>query len=153
MMAKILVVDDEKNARVLYERELAEEGYEVATAANGREALEQFRSDRPDLVVLDICMPGMNGLEVLAQLLALDRKLPILLNSAYPSYRDNFLCWAADDFIVKSSDFTELKSAIKRRLPQRKDTAGWVRRRLDCQSTSRAGDRWEPDLDISAARA
>ena len=152
-MAKILVIDDEKNARILYERDLVEEGYEVATAANGREALKQFLSDRPDLVVLDIQMPGMDGLEVLAQLLALDRKLPVLLNSAYPSYRDNFLCWAADDFIVKSSDLTELKDAIRHRLPQRKDEAGWMRRRLEGQSTLRASDRWEPDLDVSAARA
>lgn len=118
-MAKILVVDDEENTLLLYKRELTDEGYEVTTAANAREALELVRSDRPDLVILDIRMPAMDGLEVLPRMLSIDRRLPILLNSAHPSYRDNFLSWSADDFIIKSSDLSELKCAIKNRLPGR----------------------------------
>jgi CheY-like chemotaxis protein len=120
-MAKILVVDNEENALLLYKRELTDEGYEVMTAANAREALERVRSDRPDLVVLDIRMPGMDGLEVLPRMLSIDRRLPILLNSAYPYYWDNFLSWSADDFIIKSSDLSALKCAIKSRLPGRVD--------------------------------
>jgi CheY-like chemotaxis protein len=115
-MKKILVVDDEKNIRSLYERELQDEGYAVSLAGNGREALERFSSERPDLVVLDIRMPGMDGLEALGKLLAEDPKVPVVLNSAYSSYKDNFLSWSADAYVVKSSDLTELKETIKRLL-------------------------------------
>ena len=118
-MSRILVVDDEKNTGLLYMRELTDQGYEVTIAANGREALEQFLSDRPDLVVLDIRMPGMDGLEVLGRLLSIDRRAPIVLFSAYASfYQDNFLSWSADAFIPKSSDLSELKCAIRDRLLQ-----------------------------------
>ena len=115
-MKKILVVDDEKNIRSLYEKELQDEGYAVTLAGNGREALERFNSDRPDLVVLDIRMPGMDGLEALGKLLAEDPKVPVVLNSAYSSYKDNFLSWSADAYVVKSSDLTELKDTIRRLL-------------------------------------
>jgi len=115
-MKKILVVDDEKNIRNLYEKELQDEGYAVTLAGNGREALEHFNSDRPDLVVLDIRMPGMDGLEALGKLLAEDPKVPVVLNSAYSSYKDNFLSWSADAYVVKSSDLTELKDTIRRLL-------------------------------------
>jgi DNA-binding response OmpR family regulator len=115
-MKKILVVDDEKNIRSLYEKELQDEGYAVTLAGNGREALDLFSSDRPDLVVLDIRMPGMDGLEALGKLLAEDPKVPVVLNSAYSSYKDNFLSWSADAYVVKSSDLTELKATIRRLL-------------------------------------
>ena len=115
-MKKILVVDDEKNIRTLYEKELQDEGYAVTLAGNGREALEHFNRDRPDLVVLDIRMPGMDGLEALGKLLAEDPKVPVVLNSAYSSYKDNFLSWSADAYVVKSSDLTELKDTIRRLL-------------------------------------
>lgn len=112
-MTKILIVDDESNIRLLYESELREEGYDVEVAANGREALERFALGHPDLVVLDIRMPGMDGIEALGRLLAEDRKVPVILNSAYASHKDNFLSWSADAYLVKSSDLTELKQTIK----------------------------------------
>lgn len=115
-MKKILVIDDEKNIRTLYEKELQDEGYAVTLAGNGREALERFSSERPDLVVLDIRMPGMDGLEALGKLLEADPKVPVVLNSAYSSYKDNFLSWSADAYVVKSSDLTELKETIRRLL-------------------------------------
>jgi len=112
-MTKILVVDDEKNIRALYEKELEDEGYQVELASNAAQALESFKADRPDLVVLDIRMPGMDGLEALGKLLSEDRKVPVILNSAYSSYKDNFLSWAADAYVVKSSDLDELKRTIR----------------------------------------
>jgi DNA-binding response OmpR family regulator len=118
-MPKILLVDDDKNTLLLCRMELTDEGYEVTTAMNGREALEKFRSDRPDLVVLDIRMPEMDGLEVLACMLSIDRYVPMILLSAYSSYRDNFLSWSADAFIPKSSDLSELKCAIRESLSRR----------------------------------
>ena len=112
-MTKILVVDDERNIRRLYEKELKEEGYEVILAEDGREALESFQAHRPDLVVLDIRMPGMDGIETLGRLLAEDRRVPVILNSAYSSHKDNFLSWSADAYLVKSSDLDELKRTIR----------------------------------------
>ena len=69
-MAKVLVVDDEKNLRTLYETELAEEGHTVILASDGKEALRLLETERPDLVVLDIRMPGLDGLETMGRMLA-----------------------------------------------------------------------------------
>ena len=113
------MVDDDKNTGLLYKRELTDEGYEVSTAANACEALEQFRSDRPDLAVLDIRIPTMDGLEVLSRMLSIDRQAPIVLFSAYSFYQDKFLPSSADAFIPKSSDLSELKCAIRDRLLKR----------------------------------
>jgi CheY-like chemotaxis protein len=111
-MTRILIIDDDRSALLLYEMVLREEGYEVVTAVSGPEGLELMKSERPDLVVLDVSMPGMNGLEVLARILAIDRKVPIILNSGYSSYRKNFLSWSADAYVVKSSDPSELSQTI-----------------------------------------
>jgi len=122
-MAKILVVDDDLGMRLLYSRELADEGYDVSCASSPREALEQFRSGHPDLVILDIRLPGMDGLEVLGRMLSIDRKTPIVLLSAYSFYRENFLSWAADAYLSKSSDTSELKRIVKRLLKNSQLTA------------------------------
>ena len=110
---KILVVDDEINQALLYEQELSDEGYEVHLANSGREALEKIKQYSYDLVVLDIGMPEMDGLEALGRMLSIDNRLPVILNTAYPSYKDNFMSWAADAYVVKSSDLTELKTKIR----------------------------------------
>lgn len=112
-MKKILFVDDEKNIRTLYERELAAEGYQVVLAGDAKEALEIIDREKPDLVILDIRMPGMDGLEAMGRILDKDNKIPVILNSAYGSYQDNFMSWSADAYVVKSSDLTELKQKIR----------------------------------------
>ena len=113
IMPRILVVDDEKSALTLYARELLDLGYEILQASGPREALERFRSERPDLVVLDIKMPGMDGLELLGHMLSIDRRIPIVLMSAYSFYRENFLSWAADAYVAKSSDLSEFRRTVK----------------------------------------
>jgi DNA-binding response OmpR family regulator len=118
-MYKILVVDDEENLRLLYERELLKDGYEIELASSGEEALSKFRENPPHLVVLDIKMPGMDGVEVLSKILSIDNKMPIVLNTAYASYQDNFTTWAADAYVVKSSDLSELKSRVRSILKDR----------------------------------
>ena len=112
-MAKLLVVDDDKNLRLLYEQELTEDGHVVALAGSGPEALEQLKTSRPDLIVLDISMPGMDGIEALGKILARDKSMPVILNTAYSTYKDNFMTWSADAYVVKSGDLTELKAKIK----------------------------------------
>lgn len=111
-MRTILVVDDDKNQRLLYEQELTDEGYSVVLACDGKEAIEKVQEFGPDLVVLDIAMPVMNGIESLGRILSSNNKLPVILNTAYSSYKDNFMSWAADAYVVKSSDLTELKNRI-----------------------------------------
>ncbi len=113
MKKKILVVEDEEGLRLLYEEELKAEGYEVLTAGNGREAIEQLETGKPDLVLLDIVMPVMDGMEALGRIVSKERKIPIILNTSYSGYREDFMSWAADAYVTKSDDLTELKKKIR----------------------------------------
>ncbi len=115
-MKKILVVDDEESIRFLYKEELEEEGFIVEVAKNGEEALEKLPLFKPDLITLDIKMPGMNGIETLKRIRESERKLPIIMCSAYGEYRQDLTTWASDAYIVKCADLTELKSTIRKLL-------------------------------------
>ena len=68
---------------------------------------------KPDLVILDIRMAGMDGIEALQRILERDNTIPVVLNTAYSSYKDNYLTWAADAYVTKSSDVTELLDTVK----------------------------------------
>jgi CheY-like chemotaxis protein len=112
-MKTILVADDEEAIRILLEEELQEEGYRVISVSNARDALKVVETEPLDLVILDIRMPGMDGLEALPRILGMKEGLPVILNTAYSQYQDSFMSWAADAYVVKSSDLTELKQKIK----------------------------------------
>jgi len=112
-MKTILVVDDDEAIRTLLQEELEEEGYKVLIATNARDALKMVASEALDLVILDIRMPGMDGLEALPRILGIKEGLPVIMNTAYSQYQDSFMSWAADAYVVKSSDLTELKEKIK----------------------------------------
>jgi len=116
---RLLVVEDEINQGLLYEQELEDDGYEVDVVNSGAEALEVVKINSYDLVILDIGMPEMDGLETLGRLLGIDNKIPVILCTAYPSYKDNFMSWAADAYVVKSMDLTELKEKIKESLSKK----------------------------------
>ena len=111
---RILVVDDEENLCLLYREELESEGYEVKTVSDAAAALKMVDADPPDLVVLDIRMPRMDGIEAMGRILGRRNDLPIILNTAYSSYKDDFRSWPADAYVVKSSDTGELKRTIRR---------------------------------------
>ncbi len=110
---KILIVDDDQNILRLYKEELEEEGYNVVTASNGQEALEQFDRESPDLVTLDILLPDIDGIKLLRQMKEKRPRMPIIMSTAY-DYRDDFAVWASEAYIVKSEDLTELKATIKK---------------------------------------
>ena len=112
-MKTILVADDEEPIRDLITEELTEEGYRVVTASNAQEALKVVETEPLDLVVLDIRMPGMDGLEALPRILGMKEGLPVILHTAYSQYKESFMSWAADAYVVKSSDLGELKRKIK----------------------------------------
>ena len=120
MKKKILVVEDEEGLRLFYEEELKAEGYEVLTARNGKEAIEQLEKGKPDLIILDIVMPVMDGMEALGRIVGKDRKIPIILNSSYPGYRQDFMSWAADAYLTKSIDLGELKDKVRELLEKGK---------------------------------
>ena len=115
-MTTILIVEDEANQRMLFQEELSEEGYRVELACNGKEALEKMKTAVPDLIMLDIRMPVMDGMEALGKIIDEKKNIPVIIHSAYASYKDDFMSWASDDFVVKSSDLTELKNKIKSHL-------------------------------------
>ena len=112
-MKTILVADDEEAIRELIAEELTDEGYRVLTVSNARDALKMVETEPLDLVILDIRMPGMDGLEALPRILGMKEGLPVILNTAYSQYKESFMSWAADAYVVKSSDLTELKQKIK----------------------------------------
>lgn len=118
MKKRILVVDDEEGLRLLYKEELEDEGAEVVVAASGEEALEKLEENIIDLVLLDIKMPGMDGVEVLRHVKEKYKDLPVILCTAYPHYKHDFGTWASDAYVIKSSDLTELKQTIKEILSQ-----------------------------------
>ena len=113
---KILIVDDEESIHLLYKEELEEEGYEVCSAMSGEDALKAFDAQEPDLVILDINMPGMDGIEVLRQMKQKKPRVPVILSSAYPEYKQDLASWASDDYIVKSFNLDDLKSSVRRNL-------------------------------------
>ncbi len=118
-MSRLLVVDDEANIRILYAEELADEGYEVVTAANTAEAIEQLQQTKFDLVILDIKLKNENGIELLQKIVRERHEMPVILCSAFSCYKDDFSAWLADGYIVKSGDLTELKQEIARVLAKK----------------------------------
>ncbi len=110
---KILLVDDEEHIRLLFKEELEEEGYTISLASNGFEALEVMQTGSFDLVVLDIKMPGMDGIQTLSEIKKLNKDQRVILCSAYGEYQQDFSSWVSDAYVVKSADTRELKETIK----------------------------------------
>ena len=115
-MKKILFVDDEESIRLLYQEEFGDRGYEVVLASTGEEALEKYASINPDLLVIDIKMPGMDGIEVLNRSREQSREIPVILCTAYGEYKQNFETWASDEYVVKSANLETLFSKVEKLL-------------------------------------
>jgi CheY-like chemotaxis protein len=122
-MKRILVVDDEEAIRLLYHEELTDAGYHVELAANAEEALQKLGAGRTDLMTVDVRMPGMDGLELVARVRERHRELPIIICTAYDHRRD-FGTWAGDAYVTKSSDLEELKAKVQELLARRGEKTG-----------------------------
>ncbi len=112
-MPRILVVDDEKSIQILYTEALAEEGYDVIATSDGSTVIDMITQERPDLVVLDIRLGEYNGLDLLQDVRNSFHDIPVILCTAYATFRDDLKSTAADDYVVKSSDLRELKQKVK----------------------------------------
>jgi two-component system response regulator (stage 0 sporulation protein F) len=117
-MATILIVEDSPNHRLLVQMELEDDGHCVIAVGNGHEALVLLRERTPDLVVLDLRLPGMDGIEVMERMLGHDRRLPVIIHSGY-DYRDSFRTWPAEAYVVKNSNMDLLKAEVRRALERR----------------------------------
>jgi DNA-binding response OmpR family regulator len=116
---KLLIVDDDLNIQRLYKEELEEEGYDVVIASSGKDALEMFEKENPDIVTLDILMPDIDGISLLRKMKEQRPNIPIIMSTAY-DYRDDFAVWASEAYIVKSSDLSELKKTIEKLIGEKK---------------------------------
>ena len=122
-MPRILLVEDEENISLLYRIELEAEGYDVLVARDGKSAVQMALEDEPDVVIMDINLPQkMDGLEAMSKIHGAGKSIPVIINTGYSQYRDNFMSWAAEDYVVKSGDLSTLKEAITQVLGKGSDT-------------------------------
>jgi two-component system, NtrC family, response regulator PilR len=122
MAERVLVVDDEPGIREFLEIMLAQDGYEVNVASSGEEGLKVYRSREPDLVLTDVKMPGMNGLDLIREIRRLDSTVPIIAITAYASADDALRAVreGAYDYISKPFQIEDLRNIIRNALEARR---------------------------------
>ncbi len=115
-MGKILIVDDEKMIRIVLSKVLSKAGYEIFEAENGKEALEKYEQYKPDLVLLDFQLPGMNGLEVLEELKEDNESLIVIMLTAYGNIKNavHAMKLGAYDYLAKPFDNEEIVLVIQK---------------------------------------
>lgn len=113
---KVLIVDDEEMAIKLVEHQMKLEGFKTFTTTDGREAIEIIKSEIPDLVISDIMMPFMSGLELLEHIKTEAKKIPVILVSALDDVEviQTAIGMGADDFVIKPVNMDELSLRIKK---------------------------------------
>jgi DNA-binding response OmpR family regulator len=113
-MPRVLVVDDEPDAVELLREFLAGKGYEVLTASNGEEALQKVKEERPHLILLDVRMPKVNGLEVLKRVREIDKEVGVIMVTAVNEEETGreALQLGAFDYITKPLDLKYLEQSL-----------------------------------------
>lgn len=115
-MAKILLIDDEEHICQLYREELGDAGHEIASVNSGVDLLKHIELHRPEAVVLDIRLVDYDGLELLQEIRTRHHDLPVILCTAYDTYKNDPKAVAADYYVIKSFDLTPLKAEIQKAL-------------------------------------
>jgi CheY-like chemotaxis protein len=118
---RILLVDDDEAIRSLASAELADEGYQVYTAADIQAATALLEQHAFDLIVLDVHLRGENGLDFLVELSSAEPRIPVILSTAFLCYQFDYTSWLADAYVVKSSNFSYLKTEICRLMERASD--------------------------------
>jgi DNA-binding response OmpR family regulator len=112
-MIPILIIEDEKYLLDFYADEFSDAGFEVRALSTGKGAIDWVKRERPRVIILDIKLGDIDGLRVLEEIKEFDRSIPVILNSAYAVYKSDFTSWMADDYVVKSSNISELITKVK----------------------------------------
>lgn len=115
-MGNVLLVDYNTNQRTLYEVALRKEGYNVVSVGSAKEALLNVAVWSPDIIVLDILMPDMDGIQLICKLF--NERHKIVVHTAYEAYENNLVMCGVDAYILKSSGLTTLKNKIHELLEQ-----------------------------------
>ena len=110
-MGNVLLVDYNTNQRILYEMALREDGYNVVSVGSAKEALLNVEFLSPDIIVLDILMPDMDGIQLINRLF--DKRHKIVVHTAYETFENNLMMFGVDAYILKSSDLTRLKNKLR----------------------------------------
>ncbi len=119
-MEKILIVDDDPNILFLFAEILKMEGYDVVTASTGTKALQLVVKDDFNLMILDIKMPGIHGLEILRRIRESGNNTPIIICSAFEGMKDDFIIksYNISDFLAKPIDLKSLSDSVKKALEE-----------------------------------
>lgn len=153
-MQRLLVIDDDPTITSVLKRGLSYEGYAVDTAGTGAQGLTIARDHTPDLVILDVMLPGMDGLEVLRRLRGADEDVPVLLLTALDEPTDQVkgLEGGADDYVVKPFTFSVLAARVKALLRRRETERPEVLRfdGLALDTGTRRARRGERDIDFTS---
>ena len=151
--AKVLVVDDEPALRAALERALAPEGYDVVLAEDGRQALDRLADTQVDAVVLDVSMPGIDGLEVCRRLRAAEDRTPVLMLTARDAVDDRVsgLDAGADDYLPKPFALRELKARL-RALLRRVEPPGPLLRFADLKLDPATHDVFRGERQIALSK-
>jgi len=153
LQERILVVDDDTSVTGALKRGLGYEGYAVDTASNGRDGLEIAYEKPPSLVVLDIMMPGIDGLEVCRRLRSVNERLPILMLTAKDAASDQVLGLetGADDYIIKPFLFEVLlarvRALLRRSEPETRETFRY--QDLSMNNTARITRRGDREIELT----
>lgn len=113
-MKRVLIIDDDPSIQLLYQEELSEEGYDVISSDGEKGLLQLIADKRPDLMLLDIRLRSRNGLDLLQEIRNAFERTPVILTTAYPAFKLDPKSVAADAYVTKNSDLTELKQQIEK---------------------------------------
>jgi two-component system, OmpR family, response regulator len=154
MQQRVLVVDDEESITELLSMTLTHEGFDVRTAADGREAMSLVNKFRPDIIILDVQMPELDGFEVQRRLVAERARVPVLFLTARDAVRDKVhgLTLGADDYVTKPFSLDELLARVRsilRRAADATATAGSSKMRFaDLELDETTYQAWRGDQPI-----
>jgi two-component system response regulator (stage 0 sporulation protein F) len=115
----VLIADDDPRIRMIFRMKISGAGYNIIEAEDGDVAWEKVQNAKPDAIVMDMKMPGLHGLELLAKLTGMDKKIPVCVCSAYDQLRDEFVIanYPHLNYFVKPVDADELLVALKKMVP------------------------------------
>jgi|MTBAKSStandDraft_2_1061841.scaffolds.fasta_scaffold27861_2 CheY-like chemotaxis protein len=110
----IMYVDSDIGIHTLVKDIIEDTDFELISVYSGDEAVDMYKKHKPDLVVLDVNLKGINGIEVMRRIHDIDVNTPVIIYTAYKEYKNDFGTWASEDYVIKSSNVKELIHSIKR---------------------------------------